>query len=51
MSVALQSDSESVREEVETEYCHDDHEVPDELDAARPSASMFATETCCGMGY
>ncbi|WP_157971676.1 hypothetical protein [Halorussus litoreus] len=48
MSVALQTDSESVREEVETEYRHDDHEVPDKLEAGLPSASMYASEFCCG---
>lgn len=49
MSVAIQSDSESLREEIEAEYRHEDHDVPDELEAPRPSASMFSSEFCCGI--
>ncbi|WP_162224287.1 hypothetical protein [Halorussus salinus] len=48
MSVAIQSnDDESLRTEVEAEYKHADHDVPDESKAGLPSASMYSFEHCC----
>jgi hypothetical protein len=49
MSVAIQSnDDESLRAEVEAEYKHADHDVPNETKAGLPSASIYSSEFCCG---
>jgi len=48
MSVAIEAnDDESLRNQVETEYGHTDHDVPDESKAGLPSASMYSFEHCC----
>lgn len=48
MSVAIQSDdAESLRENVEAEYRHEDADVPDENQAAYPSISFYSWEFCC----
>lgn len=48
MSVAIQSDNESLRNEVETEYRHEDHEVPDEMEAYPLTTSYDSSwEFCC----
>ncbi|UPV75811.1 hypothetical protein M0R89_07055 [Halorussus limi] len=47
MSVAINSNDESLRNEVEAEYQHEDHDVPDETEAGLPSVSMYSFEHCC----
>lgn len=47
MSVAIQSDAESLRKEVEAEYAGGDADVPDEDAEATYLSASWLGEWCC----